>query len=369
VKIPVSAPSLSGNEEAYILSALRSSWISSSGEFVDRFEREFAALTGTQFSSATANGTTALHLALLALGAGPGDEVIVPTFAYVAAANAVKYVGAEPVLVDVDSMTWCLDASRIEAALTPRTRGILAVHTYGHPCDMDALKAIADAHNLWIIEDAAEAHFAQYKGRTIGSLSDVATFSFYGNKVITSGEGGALTYNDENIHKRIRLFRSQGMDPTRRYYHPVIGYNYRLTNIACALLCAQLERRDELVIRRREIFEAFGRRLGSVPGIDLQPVANWAQISPWLYCITVDDVKFGMDRDALALKLGEQGIDTRPFFISLHMMPPYADKNVAGKFPVSERLTRTGMNLPTYVDLLDETIEYICNQIARLQSV
>lgn len=366
MKIPVSAPSLSGNEEAYVLSALRSSWISSSGEFVDRFEHEFAAITGTRFASSTSNGTTALHLALLALGAGAGDEVIVPAFTYIAAANAVKYVGAEPVLADVDPANWCLDSTKIEALITPRTRGIMAVHTYGHPCDMDALKTIADAHKLWIIEDAAEAHFATYRNKTVGSLSDIATFSFFGNKVITSGEGGALTYNDEEIHRRIRLFRSQGMDPARRYFHPIVGYNYRLTNLACALLCAQLERREEFISRRQEIFGRFELQLANVTGIGLQPVANWAKISPWLYCITVDAAKFGMDRDLMAGKLGAQGVDTRPFFISLHMMPPYADKGRVGDFPVSEQLTRTGLNLPTYIDLSDAAIDYICTKISEL---
>lgn len=206
---------LSGNEEAYLVDALRSTWISSSGKYVDRFESQFADLVGTRYASSAANGTVALHLALVALGVGRGDEVIVPALTYVAVANAVKYTGARLVLVDVDPRTWCLDPAKIEASITSRTRGVIAVHNYGHPCDMDAINKIAKSFKLWVIEDAAEAHFATYNGRTAGGLADIATFSFYGNKVITSGEGGALTYNDESLHHRIRMLRSQGMDRTR----------------------------------------------------------------------------------------------------------------------------------------------------------
>jgi perosamine synthetase len=270
------------------------------------------------------------------------------------------------VLVDVDPDTWCLDASRIAAAIGPRTRGIVAVHTYGHPCDMDAINATAKAHGLWVIEDAAEAHFATYRGQMVGGLSDVATFSFYGNKVITSGEGGALTYNDDEIDRRIRLYRSQGMDPVRRYYHPVVGYNYRLTNIACALLCAQLERRDMFVSRRLAIFEAFQSTLAGTPGIGFQRSAPWARMSPWLYCITVNAGVFGLTRDELATGLRKQGIDTRPFFVSIHDMPPYADKAAHGALPVSERLSEQGMNLPTFVDLSEQEIDGISASIKAL---
>jgi len=368
MRFPVSAPSLSGNEEKYLLDAFRSTWISSSGAYVDRFESQFAGAAGTKYSSSAANGTVALHLALAALGTGPGDEVIVPAFTYVATANAVKYCGAQPVLADVDPTTWCIDAAAIEPAITPRTRGIIVVHVYGHPCDMDPINELAEAKGLWVIEDAAEAHFARYKGRTIGSLSKIATFSFYGNKVMTSGEGGALTYNCDDLHGTIRSLRSQGVDPTRRYFHPVIGYNYRLTNLACAILCAQLERRDELIAARQRIFAAYKDRLSGVPGIGFQASAGWAKPTPLLFCITVEERQFGIDRDALARELAALGIDSRPFFVPLHFMPPYqdADRNPNGRFPVTERLGRIGMNLPTFPDLTVADIDSICAALAGI---
>src|SRR6476661_6359846 len=220
-RIPVAAPDLTGNEEKYVLEALRSSWISSTGPFIDRFEREFAAVNGTRTSLGVCNGTVALHLALLALDVRPGDEVLIPSLTYIATANAVRYVGAEPVFVDVDPETWCIDPQRLEDAITPRTRGIIPVHLYGHPADMDAINHLAAVHGLWVVEDAAEAHFARYKNQIVGSLGRIATFSFYGNKILTSGEGGALTLDDPHLELRIRTLRGQGMDPSRRYFFPV----------------------------------------------------------------------------------------------------------------------------------------------------
>lgn len=368
MKFPVSAPNLGDNEEAYLLDAFRSSWISSSGQYVDRFEQEFAELTGTRHAASAANGTAALHLALAALGVGAGDEVIVPAFTYVATANAVKYCGAEPVLVDVSPSTWCIDAAQIADAITERTKGIIVVHIYGHPCDMDAINEIAAARGLWVVEDAAEAHFATYKGRPVGGLSSIGMFSFYGNKVITSGEGGVLTYNSDELDHRVRMLRSQGMDPTRRYFHPVIGYNYRLTNLACAILCGQLERRAELLDARNAIFAGYRDDLSGIPGIGFHAVANWAVPAPWLFCITVDEDEFGMSRDALAAGLAAQGVDSRPFFVPLHLMPPFQDhrRNVRGRFPVAEELGTTGLNLPTYGALARDDIAMICDLIDGL---
>jgi perosamine synthetase len=353
IRIPAAAPDLSGNEERYVVEAVRSSWISSTGPFVDRFEREFAELCGTRSAVSVANGTAALHLALMALGAGPSDEVIVPSLTYIAAANAVRYVGAEPVFVDVDGATWCIDPDLVEAAVTPRTKGIIVVHLYGHPADMDAINAVAAAHGLWVVEDAAEAHFARYKGRPVGGLGTIGTFSFYGNKIITSGEGGALTLNDPDLERRVRMLRGQGMDPERRYYFPIVGYNYRLTNVACALLCAQLERREEIVARHRQIFAAYRERLEGTPGIGFQPVTPWAEPAPWLFCITVDEADYGCSRDELMARLAERRIETRPFFIPLHRLPPYCDasRRRGDRLPVTERLGATGMNLPTYAHL------------------
>jgi perosamine synthetase len=268
----------------------------------------------------------------------------------VATANAVRYVGGEPVFVDVDPATWCLDPAKLEAAITRRTRGIIAVHLYGHPADMDAITRVAGIHGLWMVEDAAEAHFATYKGRPVGGLADLATFSFYGNKLITSGEGGAVTLSDPRIELRARTLRGQGMDPARRYYFPVTGYNFRLTNVACAILCAQIERRVAIVERRRSIFDRYRSELEGLPGIGFQPVAEWAVPAPWLFCMTVDADAYGRTREELVNRLDAEKIETRPFFIPLNILPPFreaADRR-GDAAPVAEALGGSGLNLPTF---------------------
>jgi perosamine synthetase len=358
--IPIAIPDLGTAEEQYVLDAIRSTWISSSGKYVRQFERMFAEICGTKSAVSVNNGTSALHLAVVALGLQPGDEVIVPSLTYIATANAVRYAQGVPVFVDVDSATWCLDPDQIEAAISPRTKGIIAVDLYGHPCDMDRIRQIAAKFRLWVIEDAAEAHFARYKGRPTGGLADVATFSFYGNKIVTCGEGGALTTDDPELDQRLRLLRNQGMDPNRRYFFPVVGYNYRMTNVACALLCAQLEQRERLVRRRREIFDRYRIALEGTPGIGLQPVAPWAQITPWLFCVTIDAARFGRGRDEVIGLLQQSGIETRPFFIPIHQLPPYAGNELPKSLPETERLSASGMNLPTFTGMSDAQIERIC---------
>jgi perosamine synthetase len=368
MKIPVSVPDLSGNEEKYLLDAFRSSWISSTGSYVNKFEADFARVAGTKYALSVANGTVALHLALVGLDVGPGDEVIIPALTYIATANAVKYVGATPVFVDVQPDTWCMDPSAIETAITPNTKGIIPVDLYGHPADMDAINAIAKAHGLWVLADSAEAHMAKYRGRPVGSLAPISVFSFYGNKIITSGEGGALTYDDPELDHRLRMLRSQGMDPQRRYYFPIIGYNFRLTNLACAILCGQLERLEEIVTRRRAIFAGYRRLLDAVPGIGFQPVADWAEPAPWLFCITINEREFGISRDMIAQRLLERGIDTRPFFVPLHLLPPYMNgKAGRGDFPVSEMLGECGLNLPTFSGMTDDQVAYVCAAIAAIR--
>jgi perosamine synthetase len=367
IRIPVAAPDLGGNEEQYVVEAIRSTWISSTGPFVDRFEREFGAACGSRATIGVCNGTVALHLALLALDVRPGDEVLVPSLTYVATANAVRYVGAEPVFVDVDPSTWCIDPDLLEASVTPRTKGIIPVHLYGHPADMDAVNHVAAIHGLWVVEDAAEALFASYKGRPTGSLARISTFSFYGNKIVTSGEGGAITIDDAQLELRMRTLRGQGMDPERRYYFPVTGYNFRLSNIACALLCAQLERRDAMLAKRHAVFKLYRNALDGVPGIGFQPVAPWAEISPWLFCITVDADEYGLDRDALAELLASQGIETRPFFVSLHHLPPFREGSRARNevLPVTDQLSRTGLNLPTSTSLSAKDVSFVCETIRK----
>lgn len=367
--VPLARPDLTGNEQKFVLDAVESTWISSTGPYVTRFESEFAALCGTRTCVTVANGTVALHLAMLVLDLKPGDEVIVPSLTYIATANAVRYVGAEPVFVDVDPATWCLDPTKIARAITPRTKGIIVVHLYGHPADMDGINTVAREHDLWVVEDAAEAPLATYKGRTVGGLGRIGIFSFYGNKILTSGEGGAITLNDPELEARARLLRNQGMDPLRRYYFPVIGYNFRLTNIACAILCAQIERLSEFVQRRQQIYRLYNGMLSEVPGIDLQPLAPWAEMSPWLYSVLVDEERFGRDRDALALRLAERGVETRPFFVPLHELPPFQHAStLRGEvLPITEGLARRGINLPTYSTMADDDVRYVADAIRRLR--
>jgi len=364
-KIPAASTDLSGNEERYVVQAIRSSWISSSGEFVTRFEQEFAESCDVNTAIGTCNGTVALHLALLALDVRPGDEVLVPSMTYVATANAIRYVGAEPVFVDVDPETWCIDPTLLENSITRRTKGIIAVHLYGHPADMDKINHIAAVNGLWVVEDAAEAHFASYKGRLVGGLGHIGTFSFFGNKIITCGEGGAITVNDKQLAIRARTLWGQGMDPARRYYFPVIGYNFRLTNVACAILCAQLERVDEIVKRRGDLFEAYRKCLADIPGIGFQPKAEWAEPAAWLFCITVDKKKYGRTRDELRDILLENGIDTRPFFIPLHTLPPFREESLRrhDRLPITLSLSESGINLPTYNTMTNDIIGRVCDVI------
>lgn len=366
-EIPLSNPDLSGNESKYALEAIQSGWIGT-GPFIRRFEGEFAALCGTRAAIACCNGTAALHLALRALRLEPGDEVIVPSFTYVATANAVRYCGAEPVFVDVEPETWCMDPHKVEAAITPRTKGIVPVHLFGHPADMDALNRLAKIYHLWIVEDAAEAALATYKGRPVGGLSDVATFSFHVTKVLTAGEGGALTMNDEKLEAFIRMVHSHGMDSQRRFYFPVTGYNYRLTNLSAGLLCAQVERREAFLKRRTDIFRLYQEILADTPGIGFRPVAPWATLSPWLFSIVVDPAEFGHTREKLMATLARHKIDSRPFFMPVHALPPFREGSArrGEHLPITDHLCGLGVNLPTYTTMTDGQVERVCEVVAGM---
>lgn len=367
ITIPIAIPDIGQKEKGYVMDALESTWISSTGPYIARFEREFAALCGTRAAIAVSNGTVALHLALLTMGLRPGDEVIVPSLTYVATANAVRYCGAEPVFVDVDPQSWCLDTTKVEGAITARTRGIIAVHLYGHPADMDAINHTAAVYGLWVVEDAAEAPLATYKGRPTGGLAAVGTFSFYGNKIFSCGEGGAVTLNDPGMELRARVLKGQGVDPQRRYFFPVTGYNYRLTNPACAFLCAQLERREEILQRRHEIYRIYRESLFAISGLGFQPVASWAELSPWLFSVTIDSQAFGRTRDQVIAFLEERGIDTRPFFVPLHTLPPFCEGSQRRKenLPVTDQLAKQGMNLPTYPGMTDEMVRRVADSIRQ----
>ena len=269
--------------------------------------------------------------------------------------------------MDVDPNTWCIDPELIEAQITRRTRGIIAVHNYGHPADMDAINALAGIHGLWVVEDAAEAHLARYRGRAVGGLATVGTFSFYGNKIVSSGEGGALTLDDPQLELRLRTLRGQGMDPNRRYYFPVTGYNFRLTNVACAILCAQLEHVTEMVQARREVVVQYRDRLEGVEGVGFQPVAAWAEPAPWLFNVTVDPEVAGVSAEQLREALSRQGVETRPFFIPLHTLPPFRESATARAthLPVTDELASSGISLPTFPQLDPEDVDRICVAIGE----
>jgi len=365
--IPVAAPMLAGNEKAYVMDCLESTWISSTGPYIDRFEQMFAEFCGVRHAVACSNGTTALHLALLALGVGPGDEVIVPTLTFVATANAVTYCGARPVFVDVDADTWNIDVASLESMITPRTRGIIPVHLFGHPAEMDRILAIARRHGLFVVEDSAQAHGAEFRGQRIGSIGDLATFSFYGNKIVTTGEGGmVVTGNDETAH-RLRQFRSQGGDPARRYWFPVVGYNYRMTNMTAAIGVAQMENIDWHLQRRREVAAWYRERLGAGDAHRVGQVERpWVRHAWWMYSVVFREDGV---RERVVEALAAQGVETRPFVHPLHTLPPYRDEAGASGLPVSERLGRRGLNLPTWAGLSRDDVQLVCDTMAEAVGV
>lgn len=365
LQLPIASVDVSGNEERYVVDALRSSWISSAGAYIDRFEGEFARLVGGERVIAVTNGTVALHLALLAMSLEPGEEIIVPSFAYIAVANACRYVEAEPVFVDVDPKTWCLDPEQIERSITAKTRGIIAVHNYGHPANMGALAALARSRNLWLVEDSAEALGARYRGQPVGCLGAIGTFSFFANKIITSGEGGAIVLPSDGLEARIRQLRDHGKDPVRRYHFPVTGYNYRITNLTCAVLCAQLERLEAILARRKEIFDAYRGRLSEVPGISFQPVEAWAEQAPWMFNVVVNRAEYGRSAQDLASRLAEDGIETRPLFEPIHLQPPFAEsaRRRGGRFPMTEALSQSGLTLPTFNQLSIASIDRVAERV------
>ena len=360
--IPVAAPTLGGNEAKYVMDCLESTWISSTGRYIELFEDAFAQFCGVEHAITCSNGTAALHLALLALNLQPGDEVIVPTLTFVASANAVAYCGGQPVFVDVDPDSWTIDPAQIERRITPRTRGIIAVHLAGHPADMTAIMAIARRHHLFVLEDAAQAHGAEMSGRRVGSIGDIATFSFFGNKIITTGEGGMVTTNDAALAHRVRLLKNHGMDSQRRYWHPVVGYNYRMTNIQAAIGMAQIERVDWQLARRREVVAWYREALAGVAGVTWQQERPWARHVWWMFTAVLGD-EFGADRDAVMARLQQRGIETRRVVYPMHQLPPYQDGERGAQFPVAEALSARGLNLPTWAGLTRADVDFIAQSL------
>jgi perosamine synthetase len=352
--IPISKPAIGARERQLVLDALDSGWVSSIGKYIDEFETAFARYCNTKYALAVSNGTTGLHLALETLGLKAGDEVIVPDLTFVATANAVAYTGATPVIADIESDTLCLDPSSVKSLISARTRAIVPVHLYGHPADMGALDEIATAHGITIIEDAAEAHGAEYRGRRVGGLSSCAVFSFYGNKIITTGEGGMLTTSDERFYQRAKRLRDHAMSPEKRYFHEERGFNYRMTNLQAALGVAQLERIDEFLQRRAEIMNWYASEIVTDEAIRLNQVKNWAKSSFWMVCLEVDwfdEVR----RASFMQELKARGIDSRPYFCTLSSLPMYRQDRP----PVAARKAAIGLNLPCYYDLTRSDVRRI----------
>ncbi|BAL99130.1 MULTISPECIES: DegT/DnrJ/EryC1/StrS family aminotransferase [Caldilinea] len=361
--IPVCEPTLGGNEMKYVQQAIETNWISSAGRFIREFEARFAEACGVQYAIACANGTVAMHLAMATLGLEPGDEVIIPTFTMIATANAVTYCGAKPVLVDMEPEYWQMDLNQVEDKITPRTKAIVPVHIYGHPTDMDPLMALAEKHGLTVIEDAAEAHGAEYKGRRTGGLGHAAGFSFYGNKIITTGEGGMVTTNDRELARLAWNLRDHAFSRERHFWHKYIGFNYRMTNLQAAVGLAQVEQLDAFVAARRRNAAEYTRRLQGIPGIRTPSEAPWAKNVYWMYGILVDEAEYGMSRDQLRRVLAEHGIETRTFFIPMHCQPVYWKQFRGERYPVAEDLCKRGFYLPSASSLRIEEIEYITRVI------
>lgn len=361
-RIPLAYPLFNGNEKKYVIDCIESSWISSTGKYIHQFEEKFAEFCGTQYGITCANGTVALHLSLLAYGIGPNDEVIVPTLTYIATANAVTYCGARPVFVDSEPETWNIDPNKIEEKITNKTKGIIVVHLYGHPVDMDPIIDLAKRYNLFIIEDAAEAHGGKYKNKKMGSIGDIGCFSFFGNKLITTGEGGMLTTNDSYLNEKIRLLRGQGMDPNKRYWFPVVGYNYRMTNLQAAIGLGQLENISFHLKRRREVASLYYKYFSNLLDIIEVPIEKgWAHHSFWMFSILLKDgVKVSRDRLIELLELDQ--IETRPLFYPMHILPPY--KETTNDYPIAEDIALKGLTLPTHSLLTEENIKYIVERIA-----
>lgn len=357
-KYPVYQPSIGDKEKEYVNQCLDSTWISSKGGFIQKFEEKFAEYTGAEHALSCTNGTVALHLALEALGITYGDEVIVPTLTYIASVNAIIYTRATPVFVDSENTHWQIDPQDVERKITDKTKAIIVVHLYGHPSNMEKLLQIAKKYKLFIIEDCAEAFGAKINNTHVGSFGDIATYSFFGNKTITTGEGGMVTTNDESLAKKVFSLKGQGLAEGREYWHDAIGYNYRMTNIACAIGLAQLEKADQILEKKRELAHWYKDNLNTLP-VQFHKEAEIYKHSYWMCSFLVEKKE---DRDPLRAFLSENGIETRPLFFPIHHMPIYAEDT---SYTVAEDLSYRGVTLPSYPDLTKEDITFICRLIKK----
>ena len=361
--IPVYKPWLTGLERDYVTECLDSTWISSKGAFVERFEREFADYVGAKYAAAVCNGTAAVHLTFLALGIGPGDEVIVPTLTFIASVNPVVYCGATPVFVDSNPRTWQLDVQDVARKLTPRTKAISAVHLYGLPADMTALRSLANRSGVALVEDCAEAIGSRIDGRHVGTAGDIAAFSLFGNKAITTGEGGMVVTDRDDLHKLVFRLKGQGLVQAGGYWHDIIGYNYRMTNICAAIGCAQMTRIDEVVQRKIDLADRYRQRLKHVDGVVMHESHDERYLhSHWMVTVLVGR----STRDAVRTYMAEKGIETRPVFPPVHQMPMY--RHLQAHCPVAEDLSARGINLPSWPLISDAEVDRVVEALAEAVS-
>jgi perosamine synthetase len=374
--IPVNEPLIGEQEIANVLDCLKTGWISSAGKYLEEFEQAWADYCGMRYGIAVSNGTTALQVAVACLGLKPGDEVLLPSFTIISCAQAITYNGGVPVLVDSEPRTWCMDVSQVERRLTPRTRAIMPVHIYGHPVDMDPILDLARKHGLYIIEDAAEAHGAEYLSgrqsdqaiwRRCGGMSDISVFSFYANKLVTTGEGGMLLTNDPSLAERARSLRNLCFRRERRFYHTELGYNFRLTNLQAAIGLAQVQRMPETVRKKRWMGESYTQRLKHISSIQLPVEEAWAHQVYWMYGLVLDEAT-GMDAVEFSRRLHAQGVETRPFFLGIHEQPVYTRQGLfkAETYPVTERIARQGLYLPSGVALTQAQLEEVCQAVEKV---
>jgi perosamine synthetase len=376
--IPVNEPLLGKREEELVLECLRTGWISSAGKFIDEFEERWAAYCGKRYGIAVTSGTAALQTALASVGLNPGDEVIVPTFTIISCVLAVIYNGGVPILVDSDPRTWCMNVEQVKDKISGKTRAIMPVHIYGHPVDMDPLLNLAEKHGLAVIEDAAEAHGAEYLSgrnttnsvwRRCGSFGDLSCFSFYANKLISTGEGGMVLTDDAALANRVRSLRNLCFQPDRRFLHEEIGFNFRLTNLQAALGVAQLERIDEIVARKRWLGKTYDHLLKGIDGLELPPEEPWARNVYWMYGVVLPE-KIGMDASQFAQRLQQREIETRPFFLGMHEQPVLHKRGLFVKesYPIAERLARRGLYLPSGLALTEEQLTVVCEAVREVLS-
>lgn len=373
--IPVSSPSLDGSEQLYLQDCIQSGWISSDGPYVERFEREWADYCGAQYGIAVSSGTAALQIATSALELGPGDEVILPSFTIISCILAVLRVGATPVLVDCDPDTYCMDVDQVADAITCRTRAIMPVHLFGHPVQMDPLLGLAEKKGLYIIEDAAQAHGSEYRTtrsaepvwKRCGSLGTLATFSFYANKLVTTGEGGMLLTDDPHLAERCRSLRNLCFQP-RRFYHEELGHNFRITNMQAAIGVGQLEHISSTLERKRAIGKYYNEAFADLNVVTLPAVRSWARTNYGMYPIVLSDT-LDLDASTFAQLLRDKGVETRPLFLGLHEQPVFRDQSFSKKsLPVTEYIHRRGLYLPSGSGLTRSQLDTVANAVTDVIS-